>query len=97
MLKANEYSQKISKKVQAITDAVDKLQKQVMKDRDNNGFKGIYEIDWENTDADKNLEQIMLDIAWIKDRILRNPYLTEKGYNKTWRYKIRKALGYTYP
>lgn len=97
---AESYSKRIMPQLSAISDKLSKVKQTIIRDRDNELLTDIDEYDFGSTPAEKEIDGILQDIAWCHNQISGVPRDFEskdRRYRRSYLYRIRKALGYTYP
>lgn len=97
-MNASEYSDHINPFVTDIVNSIDNLVQEIIQNRDHSDLlDNVTEYDFQSTNAEHKIDECIQKLAWIHDAICKLPYMESGGYKKSLKYKIRKALGYTYP
>lgn len=102
------YCKRIMRRVASANKAIDAMKQQIINDREQGLLKHVSEYDFESSKCEHALENLIQELAWCHDQIVgikrviydvynhpRTKEMTE--YRRSWTYKVRKALGYTYP
>jgi hypothetical protein len=98
-LTARQYTKHIYPRIEQIEKKIELLKLQLIHDRDKTKrMKEFSAYDLQCGLIEKRLDTSIQDLAWCYDTIAKISHIKDhKEYRKGWLYKIRKALGYTYP